>query len=104
MKLQTLKPRVQTFNTQSVAIAPPLEPPRLTGRRLQARRLRLWTQNPYCAACNRLTEFHAEGFHLDHKVPLFKGGEDEDSNCQVLCVPCHDAKTDEDLSRADRRS
>ncbi len=27
-----------------------------------------------------------EGFELDHKVPLFMGGEDVEANCQVLCV------------------
>lgn len=104
MRLQTLKPRLATLNTQSMATAPAVEMPRMTGRKLQARRLRLWTKNPYCVGCGRLTEFHGEGFHLDHEVPLFKGGEDEDSNCQVLCLPCHDRKTDEDLDRSYRRT
>jgi 5-methylcytosine-specific restriction endonuclease McrA len=79
----------------------------MTGRRLQARRLKLWTLNPYCAICGRLTDLDSKAamaFHLDHKVPLHKGGEDEDHNCQVLCIPCHDQKTDDDLSRKGRHS
>lgn len=34
---------------------------------------------------------------LDHIVPLFKGGADDDSNLQGLCSPCHAAKTAEDM-------
>ncbi|RYF50296.1 MAG: HNH endonuclease [Comamonadaceae bacterium] len=75
---------------------------RLRGRALQARRLKVWTKNPRCAACGRLTAF-PEGFQLDHKVPLFKAGKDTEENCQVLCVGragkpgCHDRKTADDL-------
>lgn len=58
---------------------------RITGRRLQARRLAVWRQDPTCAACGRVVNF-PEGFELDHKVPLFMGGEDIEANCQVLCV------------------
>jgi len=29
----------------------------------------------------------------DHVVPLHRGGKDEWSNLQSLCVPCHAAKT-----------
>jgi 5-methylcytosine-specific restriction protein A len=74
---------------------------RLRGRRAQARRLRLWTAEPHCAKCKRLTNYPS-GFQLDHRVPLFKGGKDEDDNLQVLCIPCHDTKTNQDLSRVER--
>lgn len=76
-------------------------PKRITGRALQARRLRLWTANPLCAACGRLTSY-PRGFELDHVVRLADGGEDVDGNCQVLCVDrdaqgekvgCHADKT-----------
>lgn len=77
--------------------------PRLRGRKLQARRLRVWTADPCCAVCGKLTSYPS-GFELDHKVPLFKGGEDTDENCQVLCVNiggrspgCHEHKTASDL-------
>ena len=58
---------------------------RITGRRLQARRLAVWRQDPTCAACGRVVNF-PDGFELDHKTPLFMGGEDVEANCQVLCV------------------
>ena len=80
----------------------------MTGRRLQDRRLRLWTADPHCAECGRLVDY-PNGFELDHITPLFMGGEDVDDNCQVLCVDvdivdgrvvkvgCHASKTAEDL-------
>lgn len=80
---------------------------RLRGRKAQARRLRLWTQNPCCAMCGRLTDW-PHGFEADHKVPLSQGGRDDDSNLQILCVHnaadgtktgCHELKTDKDLGR-----
>nr|MBF0682533.1 HNH endonuclease [Pseudomonas sp.] len=69
---------------------------RITGRRLQATRLRIWSRDPHCAMCRKLVEYPA-GFELDHRVPLFKGGEDSDENMQVLCAPCHGKKTEKDL-------
>ena len=32
-------------------------------------------------------------FELDHKVPLARGGSNAVANLQVLCLPCHDGKT-----------
>lgn len=58
---------------------------RITGRRLQARRLAVWKREPTCAVCGRVVDY-PRGFELDHKVPLFMGGEDIEANCQVLCV------------------
>ena len=69
---------------------------RLRGRHGTKRRLRLWTASPTCAMCKRLTEYPF-GFHVDHIVPLFKGGPDEDENLQVLCIKCHDVKTEKDM-------
>lgn len=31
--------------------------------------------------------------HFDHIIPDAIGGDASLQNCQVLCVPCHDAKT-----------
>lgn len=74
---------------------------RLRGRKAQARRLRLWSVDPHCVKCGRLTNY-PDGFNLDHIVPLFKGGPDEDGNLQVLCVPCHDVKTMKDMGFVER--
>jgi shikimate kinase len=65
---------------------------RITGRRLQERRLRIWTKNPNCAQCNCLTAF-PDGFELDHIVPLIFNGKDIDDNCQILCGACHRIKS-----------
>lgn len=74
---------------------------RITGRPLQARRLRLWSASPHCAHCGRMT-MYPQGFELDHVVALTNGGEDTDENCQVLCTGddgCHRRKTASDMGR-----
>tara|TARA_Y100001951_G_scaffold103734_1_gene113262 strand:+ start:4531 stop:4863 length:333 start_codon:yes stop_codon:yes gene_type:complete len=78
---------------------------RISGRRLQDRRLSIWKRDPHCARCGRLVEFPG-GFELDHVVPLGAGGEDVEANCQILCVDsadglhpgCHGRKTAADLA------
>lgn len=70
---------------------------RIRGRKLQERRLRKWTQaKGRCASCCRLTAY-PYGFQLDHIKALVNGGKDEESQTQVLCLPCHDIKTAIDL-------
>ena len=79
--------------------------PRIRGRALQARRLRVWSVDPTCKRCGRITQF-PDGFELDHITPLCKEGDDTDDNCQVLCVRlsddgrktgCHARKTADDI-------
>ncbi|MFI8810261.1 MULTISPECIES: HNH endonuclease [unclassified Streptomyces] len=38
-------------------------------------------------------DFPADGVDVDHVRPLSRGGEDVDSNVQVLCHGCHQLKT-----------
>ena len=54
-----------------------------------------------CAMCGRLT-IYPDGFQLDHKIPLFKGGKDDDHNLQVLHIECHDKKTMKDMGLKER--
>lgn len=75
---------------------------RLRGRALQARRLRVWSADPHCKGCGKLTDYLTDSFQLDHKVPLYKDGEDTDENTQVLCPPCHDKKTMRDMGYKER--
>jgi 5-methylcytosine-specific restriction protein A len=42
------------------------------------------------------------GAEVDHVVPLFKGGADDESNRQTLCSECHKAKTRQDLGHRNR--
>ena len=34
-----------------------------------------------------------QGFHVEHRVPLFAGGSDSPSNMQLMPKPAHKAKT-----------
>lgn len=103
MKLQTKKPRIARHKP-TVTFAP-AEKNRLTGRRLQDRRLKVWTKDGHCAMCGRFTLF-PNGFELDHRIPLHQGGEDVEENCQILCNGpdgCHDKKTRMDGGYKPRR-
>ena len=100
--MQSLKPRVATLDARRVPT--PANPERLRGRALQERRLRVWSANPHCVDCGRLTQW-PRGFELDHDVPLHQGGADTDENSRVRCVyydaqgrkaGCHQAKSDEE--------
>ena len=107
MRLQRLAPRIGNLNSQRLSNTVTAEVPRMRGRKLQERRLRLWAKDPCCATCGILTSLDGKSatpFQLDHKVPLFKGGDDIDDNCQVLCIDCHDLKTAGDLDRRENRT
>ena len=43
-----------------------------------------------CRACDRSVGLK---FHVDHRIPLFRGGKHERANWGLLCIPCHAAKT-----------
>lgn len=93
-KLPTLKSRLKPVEGRKLSTTSTSER-RMTGSRLQARRLRLWTQSPMCADCGRVVAYPS-GFELDHRVPLHQGGADTDENCQILCCGpggCHLKKT-----------
>ena len=95
-----LKTAPSRLSTAPSRLQPPPTPSqkRMTGRKLQSRRLRVWAKDPHCAACRALVEY-PHGFHLDHVVALVNGGQDTDANTQVLCLVCHEAKTRDDLNR-----
>ncbi|MCY1297328.1 hypothetical protein D9M70_467640 [compost metagenome] len=98
-KLQMLKPRLQEAKGRQVQQLPTTKERRMTGRKLQDRRLSVWARNPNCAHCGKLCDFPG-GFELDHRVPLYQGGADTEDNCQVLCSGpdgCHAKKTALDL-------
>lgn len=94
-KLQMLNNNIETLNNAIPTLT--VSSYRMTGSKLQSRRLRMWKQNSYCNCC-QLFVVYPDGFELDHIVPLHKYGEDKEENCQILCHECHDKKTKEDLT------
>ena len=78
------------------------ETKRIGGRQRQALRAALWAADPHCAHCLRLVDLGGE-WERDHIVPLMDGGSEEVSNTQVLCIPCHEIKSEAERLRAQRR-
>lgn len=70
------------------------------GAMTKARRLRIYL------ACNGRCECGAKvpmaGTVIDHRIPLWMGGADDDANLRFLCGPCDKPKTAKDA--ADRAS
>ena len=103
MKLQTLKPRIQATSAPRLPVLQVTKAivKRISGRALQALRLRIWLINPHCAMCGHLTKYdHPSTFDLDHVLALDNGGDNADSNMQILCNgpdECHEIKTAHDL-------
>lgn len=69
---------------------------RVSGRALQKMRKRIMQEQPLCVMCDSLG-IVTQGAELDHILPLYKGGDNNDSNLQMLCIECHKKKTAEDL-------
>ena len=71
---------------------------RVTGRKLQAMRDRLFKSAPLCVECERHGRVTL-ATQRDHITPLAEGGLDDDSNVQGLCTACHDAKSKDESKR-----
>jgi 5-methylcytosine-specific restriction protein A len=78
-------------------------PKRMTGRKLQAARARLFTANPLCVECDKHGRVRL-ATQRDHRVPLSEGGADDDSNVQGLCDDCHEEKSLGERLRAQSRA
>ena len=97
--MRTLKTStIRTAKTSLLNIARnnPHSTVRMRGENWTKIRRKWLTHNPLCVMCE------AHGYlnmadHIDHIVPLFKGGDDNENNYQSLCVECHRIKTREDL-------
>jgi 5-methylcytosine-specific restriction protein A len=93
MKLRTLKPRVQVASLSRLQSLPASTVERKRGSAGVRDRQRIKERD--CGLCQRcrLDGKVTLGDVVDHKVPLWAGGSDDDANKWLLCNPCHDAKT-----------
>ena len=69
---------------------------RIRGRKLQRIRDAHFRRHPLCVRCEERGRVRP-ATQLDHKIPLFKGGQDVEANRQGLCDDCHEQKTREDM-------
>jgi len=93
-RLTTLKSRLQTSTARLATL---VERPNVVERKrgyagvLDRKRIRE-RDCGLCQQCKREGRTTI-GHPVDHIVPLWAGGSDEDSNKETLCTPCHDAKS-----------
>ncbi len=97
--MKLLKPKIQQLTNQLPKLAQ-THARTLAGHRIKPMREKMWLkQKGYCAACAEA--FKMQAMELDHITPLHLGGGDDEVNLQMLCKPCHAAKTGlENTSRA----
>jgi 5-methylcytosine-specific restriction endonuclease McrA len=90
-KLQTLRPRIPSLKPRELALQI-TGTPRLRGRAWVDRRARWMQANPLCIDCQAEGRVTAAQ-ELDHVVPLWQGGADDESNYASRCIEHHQAKT-----------
>ncbi len=102
-KLQTLKPKLKTLNTNKLRVleAKAGATPRIRGDTWMATRRRILLRDKFaCQSCG-IVRMDNE---VDHRIPLEQGGSNDDGNLQTLCGGpdgCHTKKTaDEAKQRA----
>ena len=93
MALKTLRPRLATISTKAVNDT---HQPKSRwghgrgGRPWRRKRDEIFKRDKYtCQVCDRV----GGELELDHIVNVARGGTDDDSNLQTICVPCHKPKT-----------
>lgn len=95
MKLQTLKPRLQTARGRLTVFAParPDVVERKRGWAGVKDRERIRERD--CGLCQECLRQGKTGLGVavDHIKPLWDGGTDDDDNKELLCQPHHDAKS-----------
>jgi 5-methylcytosine-specific restriction enzyme A len=70
------------------------------GREWQVTRKRILARDKgLCQPCLQAGRYRPAR-EVDHIVPKFEHGTDDDSNLQSICKPCHDAKTQAEALRA----
>jgi len=93
-RLTTLKPRVQMLGSSVRTLAPgqPDATLRERGRRWMRRRAAWLYAHPLCCHCQASGHVTAATI-VDHVIPLWQSGPDDESNLQSLCRSHSDIKT-----------
>lgn len=105
-RLTTLKPRVQVLSTARVGPAA-TSITRFGDAARGSRHERgygwAWEQavkrirardGDVCQTCLRRGDGHLGSYAaVDHRIPKAEGGTNDDANLEVICRPCHTAKT-----------
>jgi 5-methylcytosine-specific restriction endonuclease McrA len=95
VKLTVLKPRLQATSTARIAVLT-AQPDVIERKRGSAgvrdRNEIKARDHGLCQSCKRMGKVTL-GDVVDHIEPLHLGGSDEASNKELLCNPCHDAKS-----------
>lgn len=100
-RLRQLPPRLKAAPTRAKAIehAPRYGKGR-GGRPWRRKRERILKRDQYlCQSCKKQDRLTL-ATQVDHVVPQFEGGSDEDENLQGICDDCHEAKTQAEARRA----
>lgn len=100
-RLRTLPPRLKAAPTRAKALE---QAPRYGkgrgGRPWRRKREAVLKRDKYlCQPCSRKGALTL-ATQVDHVVPQFEGGSDEDENLQAICDVCHEAKTQAEACRA----
>ena len=81
--------------TEADDVVPPITTPREAISK--PRRFQILKRDNYrCQLCGKSADDGVR-LHVDHRVPLAKGGSNEDDNLWTLCEPCNLGKSDEPL-------
>jgi 5-methylcytosine-specific restriction protein A len=106
MKLHTLKPRLQGVNSRLTTHAPtrPDTVQRVRGWKGVQDRNRIRARDGgECQQCIRDGCDHISlGVDVDHIIPLWDGGRDDDGNKELLCDEHHKAKSAKEATRRAR--
>ena len=69
------------------------------GKEWEATRKRILSRDKgLCQVCLQ-SKHYRPARQVDHKVPKFEGGTDDDDNLQAICESCHQAKTQAEAQR-----
>ncbi|OPY88823.1 MAG: HNH endonuclease [Smithella sp. PtaU1.Bin162] len=85
--MKTLKPKLKTLDTRKGG---KIATDRIRGYELQKIRERILLRDDYtCKHCGRVSV----DLEIDHIIPLYLGGKEDDNNRQALCNECHAIKS-----------